>query len=65
MRKGFLIYEEMANIYPYMRRPLVIYDFATDPIWISLYLRKILFSFLPVYTVYGRKNSAEYSQLSY
>jgi hypothetical protein len=29
MRKGFLIYEEMAK---YMRRPLVIYDFAPDPI---------------------------------
>jgi hypothetical protein len=31
MRKGFLIYEEMANILPYMRRSLVIYDFATAP----------------------------------
>ncbi len=29
MRKGFLIYEEMPNIFPYMRRPLVI--FATAP----------------------------------
>jgi hypothetical protein len=33
MRKGFLIYEEnaqkCANISPHMRRPLVIYDFAT------------------------------------
>jgi hypothetical protein len=29
-----------------MRRPFVIYDFATDPFWISLiqYMRKILFS---------------------
>jgi hypothetical protein len=25
MRKGFLIYEEMRNFSPYMRRPLVIY----------------------------------------
>jgi hypothetical protein len=32
-----------------MRRPLVIYDFATAPFWISLYMRKILFSFLSVY----------------
>ncbi len=32
-----------------MRRPLVIYDFATAPFWISLYLRKIWFSFLLVY----------------
>jgi hypothetical protein len=28
-----------------MRRPLVIYDFASGPFWISLYMRKILFSF--------------------
>jgi hypothetical protein len=36
MRKGFLIYEEMRKylvIYS-MRRPLVIYDFATAPFWI-------------------------------
>ncbi len=35
MRKGFLIYEEMHNYFPiYMRlrRPLVIYDFATAPL---------------------------------
>ncbi len=32
MRKGVLIYEEV-RIYLtiYMRRPLVLYDFATDP----------------------------------
>ncbi len=41
MRKGFLIYEE----YAYVRRPLVIYDFAPDPCWISLHMRKIFFSF--------------------
>jgi hypothetical protein len=48
MKKGFLIYEEMRK-YLVMRRPLVIYDFATGPFWISLYTRKILFSFLSVY----------------
>jgi hypothetical protein len=37
MRKGFLIYEEikkMRKYFPilYMRRPLVIYDFATAPL---------------------------------
>ena len=32
-----------------MRRPLVIYDFATAPFWISLYMRNIFFSFLSVY----------------
>ncbi len=33
IRKGFLILymRKSANISPYMRRPLVIYDFATDP----------------------------------
>jgi hypothetical protein len=33
MRKGFLIYEELGNYLTiqYMRRPLVIYDFAPDP----------------------------------
>jgi hypothetical protein len=30
MRKGFLIYEEMHIFSPYMRRSLVIYDFAPD-----------------------------------
>ncbi len=47
MRKGFLIQymRKCANISPSMRRPLVIYDFATAPFWISLYMRKILFSF--------------------
>jgi hypothetical protein len=38
-RQGFLIYEEWANISPYMRRPLIIYDFATAPFYISLYMR--------------------------
>ncbi len=28
-----------------MRRPLVIYDFATAPFWISLYTRKIFILF--------------------
>ncbi len=28
-----------------LRRPLVQYDFATDPVWISLYKKKILFLF--------------------
>ena len=32
-----------------MRRPLVIYDFATAPFRISLYTRKMLFYFLSVY----------------
>ncbi len=40
---------KFANISPYMRRPSVIYDFATAPIWISLYMSKIWFSFLSVW----------------
>jgi hypothetical protein len=49
MRKSFLIYEEMRNyLVRTLRRPLVRYDFATAPFWISLYMRKILISFLSV-----------------
>ncbi len=36
------------RISSYIRKPFLIYDFAPDPIWISLYMRKILFSFLSV-----------------
>jgi hypothetical protein len=32
-----------------MRRPLVIYDFATAPLGIFVYMRKIGFSFLSVW----------------
>jgi hypothetical protein len=38
VRKGFLIYEELRN---YMRKPLVIYDFATAPFRVYLYTREI------------------------
>jgi hypothetical protein len=31
MRKGLLIYGKCTNISLYMRRPLVIYDFAAAP----------------------------------
>ncbi len=31
-----------------VRKPFLIYDFAPDPIWISLYMRKILFFFISV-----------------
>jgi hypothetical protein len=33
IRKGFLVYDEMHKflVIPYMRRPLVIYAFATAP----------------------------------
>ncbi len=37
------------RISSYIRKPLLIYDFATVPNWISLYLKKILFYFLSVH----------------
>ncbi len=50
MRKSILLYEEMGK-YLVIRRPLVIviFDFASAPFWIYLYLRKILFYFLSVW----------------
>jgi hypothetical protein len=46
MTKGLLIYEEIvAHFLIYYRKPFLIYDFATAPLWISLHMRKILFSF--------------------
>ncbi len=38
------------RISSYIRKPFLIYDFATAPLWISLYMRKILLNFLSVYT---------------
>ncbi len=38
------------RISSYIRKPFLIYDFATAPFWISLYMRKIWFSFLSVYS---------------
>ncbi len=35
----------------YIRKPFLIYDFAPDPIWISLYVRIIFFSFCSVRTI--------------
>ncbi len=37
------------RISSYIREPFLIYDFATPPLWISLYMRKIWFSFLSVW----------------
>ncbi len=36
------------RISSYIRKPFLIYDLATAPFWISLYTRKMLFSFLSV-----------------
>ncbi len=40
--------EKNLRISSYIRKSFLIYDFAHNPIWISLYMRKILFSFLSV-----------------
>jgi hypothetical protein len=57
MTQGFLIYEEMRKYLAIYctRRPLVIYDFATASFWISLYIRKFIFSFLSVWSHSSRK----------
>ncbi len=56
--KIFLIYKEiqtssyMGKYLPSssnIRKPFFIYDFATAPLWFSLYMRKIKFSFLSVW----------------
>jgi hypothetical protein len=36
------------RISSYIRKPFLINDFATTPLWISLYIRKIWYSFLSV-----------------
>ncbi len=39
------------RISSYIRSPFLIYDSATAPLWISLYMRKNCFPFLSVYTI--------------
>ncbi len=41
------------RISSYIRKPFLINDFATAPVWISLYMRKILFYFLSVWSKSG------------
>ncbi len=45
MRKRFQIYEEMRKYLTIYEEAVSHKDFATDPFWISLYMRKIWFSF--------------------
>ncbi len=40
------------RISSYIKKPFLIYDFATAPLWSSLYMRKIWFSFLSVWCVH-------------
>jgi hypothetical protein len=51
MRRGFLIHEEMRKYLTIYEEAIghILYDFATAPFWISLYMRKILLSFLSVW----------------
>jgi hypothetical protein len=41
MRKGFQIYEAMRKYLTIYEEAVSHIDFATDPFWISLYMRKI------------------------
>jgi len=55
MTNGLFTHGEIfAYLLINFRKPLLIYDFANAPLWISLYVRKIWFSFL---SVYGFRNS--------
>ncbi len=47
------------RISSYIRKPFLIYDFATAPLWISLYMRKLWFSFLSVYKWKAQWKSAK------
>ncbi len=47
IRKGFLIYEEIRKLY--MRRPLVMYDFATDSyLRFLIYEENLIFFFISI-----------------
>jgi hypothetical protein len=52
MRKGFLIYEEMQKYLAICEETFSHIDFATDPFNISIYMRKIFFSFLSMQFFY-------------
>ncbi len=45
--------EKYLRISSYIMKPFLIYDFATAPLWISLNMRKILFSFLSVWWLWS------------
>ncbi len=54
MRKDILVYEEMHKYFhhTYMRRSLVIYDFAPDPSEFPKILGQFSFNFLSVHPKY-------------
>ncbi len=49
MTNDLLIMGKYLRISSYIRKPFLIYDFAAAPLSSSLYMRKILFSFLSVH----------------
>ncbi len=49
IRKGFLIYEEMRKFFPIYEEAVSHIWLCTRSLWISLYMRKILFYFLSVH----------------
>jgi hypothetical protein len=55
MSNDLLIYGEIFAhlLLLYIRNPFHIYDFATAPLGISLYMKKSLFTFLSVYLIEG------------
>jgi hypothetical protein len=59
MNNGLLKYSMSKDlrISLYIRKPFLIYDFATAPFWISLYMRKIRFSFLSVHHTFRAKRA--------
>jgi hypothetical protein len=62
MTYGLLIYGEIFRhfLIQYMK-PFLINDFATAPLWISLYMRNIWFSFLSVHLIYVLLPNLRYS----
>jgi hypothetical protein len=52
------------RISSYIRKPFLIYDFATAQPWISLYMRKILIYFLSVHTYCTTKRFREHVIIS-
>ncbi len=51
MTNRLIIYGELfARFLIYIKKAFLIYDFATAPLWSSLYMIKIWFSFLSVYS---------------
>ncbi len=55
---------ENLCISSYIRKPFLIYDFATAPLWISLYIYKIRFSFYQSQKVHAHLQSCTFLEVS-